>query len=148
MKDNKFTKAGEYDIRILVVDTTPGCYDHTGAATGSNTNAIKVITKANVKVYDKIDRKLTNTSKLNASTVTLGDKITIAGKASNNYGTVKYSFSQQPPESTKWYTIGTAYDGKTTGSFKPGKKGVYKIKVIAKDEMGFTSEKILNCTVK
>ena len=141
--DGKFTKAGTYDVRIGVIDVITTCYQG-GKPLYQAPNDIRYVTKTGIKVYNK----LTNSSAPSSTSIKSGESVTINGKSSGGSGNTKYMFQYQQPGSTKWRTMGTAYDGHTSYKFKPNNKGTYTVKVSAKDSKGTVVSKTMKFTVK
>ncbi len=122
----KFTpsKAGTYKIIVKVKDA-----------------AGKVASKNYEIVVSSKTYALTNTSKISASTIQLGDKLLLTAKAQGGTGFYKYAFYQRKSGDPDWKTIKT-YSAEPTEYFKPSATGDYEILIKVKD----SSEKIAKST--
>ena len=117
--------AGKYTIRIKVKDSAETVVNKDFTYTATTGSA------------------LSNTSKLSASTVSAGTKVTIKGGASGGTSPYYYSYYYKRSTNTKWNLLGTEFGTATSASFTPGSAAKYDVKVIVKDKTGKTVEKTM-----
>ena len=91
--------------------------------------------------------KLTNTSTISATSVSVGTKVTIKGSASNVKDLVLYHYSYML-ETGSGYTTIKDYSESTSATWTPKKAGTYIVRVIAQDMLPATSVKTFTVTVK
>ena len=84
---------------------------------------------------------LVNNSQVSTLRAIVGTKLTLTGAASGGTAPYKYAFLYKLSTASKWVTLGTAYDGSTTASFKPGNIGTYDIRINVKDSTGGVTSK-------
>ena len=91
---------------------------------------------------------LTNNSKVSATTVSAGGKVTITGVATG--GTAPYTYSYYYKLSTKnsYNLIGTANTTATTATLTTAAYATYDIRVIVKDKTGATKAKDLQVVAR
>ncbi len=114
-------KIGSYSIKIDVKDSS--------AATVSKTFTLKSMAKL-----------LLNNSKISATEVNVGTKVTLTGAASEGTGSYKYAFYYKEPSSTAWKTL-KSFSAENTAAFTPDKIGSYSIKIDVKDSAATTVSK-------
>ncbi len=127
----KFTPEAvtKYDLKVEVMD--------------SNGNvATKTFKLTSTKAV------LTNNSKVSATTVSAGGKVTITGVATG--GTAPYTYSYYYKLSTKnsYNLIGTANTTATTATLTTAAYATYDIRVIVKDKTGATKAKDLQVVAR
>ena len=125
----KPTSAVTYDIKIVVKDS-------------ANKTATKTFT------VNVVSAALTNNSKISATTLNLGDTLTITGGAAGGTSPYKYAFYYKRSTASAWTTIGTAFGTATTASLKPLAAVSYDVKIDVKDSKGTVVSKTYNLTVK
>ena len=136
----KFTKAGNYTIRIAAIDKY-GQY-------------VSKYTYLMVKQDSKKALK-DNSSKLSATTVSKGQTITMSSKFNGGVVPYRYKYAYKK-NGGSWVAIAQPKHDNTTGystddnfSFKlPSQSGKYTVKVVCRDGVGKTCSKDMNITVK
>ena len=116
VQEYKFDKKGKYDFEITVKDSS------------GKTSEIK---KQTVNVYNK----LVNKSTVSASTITLGNSVSITAAAQGGNGSYKYSVSYKKAADTKWTSV-QGYQTSITEKVTPKAVGNYVIRVTVKDTAG------------
>ena len=101
-------------------------------------------------------------TKISECTVTIGDKtystddvittlsgkkITVSAQASGGTEPYGYSFYYKRSTNTKWVKIGTEFGTETSASFTPSVAAEFDFKVVAKDQLENTDEKLLKINV-
>ena len=119
--------ATTYDVCIKVKDS-------------NNTEVKKYFT---VKVINE----LKNNSAISKTEVTLGDTITVSGKATGGTGSYQYNILYKQTAQNKWTTV-QSYKANATATFKPGKATNYDVCVKVKDSDGTEVKKFFTVTVK
>ena len=114
-------KIGSYSIKIDVKDSS--------SATVSKTFTLKSMAKL-----------LLNNSKISATEVNVGTKVTLTGAASEGTGSYKYAFYYKEPSSTSWKTL-KSFSATNTAVFTTDKIGSYSIKIDVKDSAATTVSK-------
>ena len=94
-----------------------------------------------------VKKVLTASVKASATTVVLGNSITITGSAANATGTVQYQISYMKIGSSTW-TTAKAYSTTAKATVKLPSKGSYSVKVSAKDGSGKVATAFVAITVK
>ncbi len=123
----KPTAAGTYDVVIKVKDS-------------ANATARKQFSLTVISV-------LTNSSKISATTITLGDTLTVTGAASGGTSPYNYAvFYKKTSDSS--YTTAQKYSTNKTVKIKPAKATTYKVLVRVKDSEGTYVDKTFSVTVK
>lgn len=117
----KPVSSGTFDIKVSVKDKT-------------GTVAVKKFTFTATE-------PLVNKSSVSTTRLTLGNTLTLTGSASGGTTPYTYSFMYKRSTSTKWNTIGTAYDGSTSATLKPVAVADYDIKINVKDKTGAVTAK-------
>ena len=89
------------------------------------------------------EEMLQNKSKISATDVLAGKKVTVTASAENGTAPYKYTFKFKRTTNTKWNIIGTQDGTSTTASVTTSSTaGIsYDVKVIVKDSKGATAEK-------
>ena len=127
---NTFTvtpkKAGTYSFVIRVKD-------------GAGANARKEFSV-------KVTAGLTNTSKVSATSITLGSTVTVTASATGGTGTKKYAVYYKKSTASTW-TTGHSYSTTTTIKVTPKHTGTYTIRVKVKDGTGTEVNKDFKVTV-
>ena len=138
--------------------TTISAYSSTSTATFTPTAAGTYTVKVSIKDSDgTISSKelsykatssaaLANNSKISATSVSKGTKVTITGAASGGTSPYKYAFYFKRTSNTKWNAIGTEFDTATSANFTPTAAASYDIKVVVKDSANATKEKTFTLT--
>ena len=90
---------------------------------------------------------LTNNSTLSSTSITLGNSITINGKASGGTSPYTYKFESKHSTSSNYHVI-KDFSSTATTSWQPGKTGTYTIRITVKDKAGKTASKTFTLTVK
>ncbi len=94
--------------------------------------------------WDYIDLK--NESTISATSITLGNSVTISGKASGGTSPYTYLFEAKHSTSSS-YSVRQDYSTKETCTWKPAKTGTYSIRITVKDSEGDVAEKYIDLTV-
>ena len=94
-----------------------------------------------------VNKALANTSKLSATSVTLGSSITINCSSTGGTGTKKYAIYYKKSSASDW-SKKQDYSTTTKVTFKPGTVTTYTIRVKVKDGSGKVVNKDLKLTVK
>ena len=84
---------------------------------------------------------LKNTSSLSASTVKVGESVTLNGSASGGTAPYTYALMYKKASSSTWVKIGKKYGTASTGSFTPGKAVPYDIMINVRDSSGTVKTK-------
>ena len=121
-------EAGSYELSSVIKD-------------GTGITAERIF---NVEVYDKLE----NTSTINATVIRKGSTITLEGSANGGTGNYTYAFYYKRADNTSFVAIGKEFDGRTKDSMTPASVSMYQFKVVVKDSIGTTAEKIFDVTVK
>ena len=124
-----FTKAGTYDVRSKVKDST---------GTISSKKFTVTVTAA---------APLTNTSTISKTSVTAGTAITVKGVAAGGTSPYTYAFEWKKSTAATWNTKAT-YGVGTSVSLNFTKAGTYDVRVKAKDSTGTIKSKTFTITVK
>ena len=147
-----YYKLGDGSWTTVAAYSTNTTASFTPAAAGKYTIRIKVKDSAETVVNKDFTytattgSALSNTSKLSASTVSAGTKVTIKGGASGGTSPYYYSYYYKRSTNTKWNLLGTEFGTATSASFTPGSAAKYDVKVIVKDKTGKTVEKTMTLT--
>ena len=119
--------------------------------TGTKNICIKVKDGAGTIVKKYIDvvveKGLTNTSKLSASTITLGSTAKAVCSATGGTGYYNYAVFYKKTSDTSWATAQN-YSSNDTVTFKPAKATTYDVCLKVKDTNGTESKKYVTLTVK
>ena len=91
-------------------------------------------------------KTLTNNSTLSAKSITLGQSVTVTGKASGGYGNYRYALDYKAPGASDWKSA-VAFGTATKMVFKPTQKGTYVLRIIIKDAQSNTAYQFVNVTV-
>lgn len=124
----------------------------TPKTSGTYTVLVKVKDNAGTVVSKSFTIKvtaaaLTNKSTISATSLTVGNSVTITGAGSG--GTTPYQYAYYYKKSTEdSYTKGRALSTTAKMTFKPAKAGTYNIKVYVKDAKGTTASKSFTVTAK
>ena len=124
----KPANATDYDVCIKVKDST-------------GTIEKKFFT---VKVTNA---KLTNNSTISATEITLGNTITLTGKATGGTAPYQYQMVYKKVSDTKW-TTKQNFSENTTVSIKPANATDYDVCIKVKDSTGTIEKKYFSVTVK
>ena len=100
-----------------------------------------------VTVNDDETDELVNNSKVSSTSVNVGDKVTLTGKASGGKAPYTYALQYKKSSSSTWSTIGTKYGTESTGFFKPGSAVNYDVKISIKDSAGTVKAKTFTVKV-
>ena len=119
---------GEFEILVKVTD-------------GSGLSADKVL---ELKVYPE----LKNISDINKTIVEKGKPVILYGAAEGGTGEYTYAYFYMKAGNNDWYWIGSDYSDNPEAKLSPSSVSVYYFKVIVKDSLGKTAEKIFTVTVK
>ena len=122
----KPTKATTYDVCVKVKDS----------------NGMEVKKYFTVKVTDV----LKNNSTLSKTEITLGDTITVNGKATGGSGSYQYNILYKQTAQTKWTTV-QSYKANATVTIKPTKATTYDVCVKVKDSDGTEVKEYLTVNV-
>lgn len=101
-----------------------------------------------VIVNVKASAALTNNSKISATSVTAGTKVTLTGKAAGGAGSYTYALMYKKHSASTWTKIGEKYTSVNTGSFTPKTATTYDVRIIVKDANGKTVKKDFTLEVK
>ncbi len=118
-------RTGTYDVIVKVRDSR------------------KVVVKKSFKLTVT---KLTNTSKLSASKISLGSTVKITCSASGGSGFYQYAVFFKGKGDSKW-SKKQGYDSNSTVYFKPQRKTAYTLRVRIKDSLGKVTDKDFTLTV-
>ncbi len=125
----KFAGAGTKDVCVKVKDSTG------------------TVVKKYFTVKVTANTALTNNSTVSATSVTLGNAITVKGAASGGTSPYKYAFFYKASSSDTW-TTKQNFSTTTSTSIKFSGKGTKNICVKVKDNTGTIVKKYFNVTVK
>ena len=89
-----------------------------------------------------------NNSTISASSITIGEKITLEGAAESGTTPYKYAFYTKKSSSTSWTKIGTEYGTATTVTHQPSVAVPYDYMVRVKDKNGAVVSKTFTVNVK
>ena len=89
---------------------------------------------------------LQNNAKLSATTITLGNTVTVTGAATGGYGSYQYALEYKLGSATTW-TSAVALSTNTNMTFKPTKAGSYSLRVTVKDAKNKAAYKYFTLTV-
>ncbi|MGN0537690.1 MAG: hypothetical protein ACI4M3_06910, partial [Acutalibacteraceae bacterium] len=95
----------------------------------------------------KSSTPLTNNSTVTATTVTLGQGITLKGAAIGGTGEYQYAIAAKHSTASN-YTVLKNYDSTATKYWKPSKTGTYTVVIKVKDSSGEVVQKFFKITVK
>ena len=119
--------------------------------TGTKNICIKVKDGAGTVVKKYFDitvvKGLTNTSKLSATSIQLGNTITATCSATGGSGYYNYAVFYKKTSDTSWATAQN-YSSNDTITFKPAKATTYDVCLKVKDTNGTESKKYVTLTVK
>ncbi len=122
--------ATTYDIKVTVTDVNGATKDKTfNLEVAGNTSVLK------------------NNSTVSSTSITLGNSVTISGKASGGAAPYTYSYYYKKSTDTNWVTK-TANTNITSVSFRPGSAVSYDVKILVKDSRGTTAEIIYTISVR
>ena len=76
---------------------------------------------------------LVNNSTVSATSFSVGDKITLTGKASGGTSPYKYAFYYKKSTAGSWSVLGTEFGTATTATLKPGSATTYLVRIDVKD---------------
>ena len=116
----KPSKAVDYDVQINVKD-----------AAGTVKSK-----KFTIKVSEAAPTALANTSKISATKVSAGTKVTLTGSATGGTSPYKYAYYYKKSTSANWIAIGTEFGTAKSASFTPKSATVYDLQVIVMDSKG------------
>ena len=122
--------AETYDVRVIAKDSD-----------GTTKKRLFILN------VEKPVEALANNSTLSATSITLGDSITINGKASGGTSPYTYKFESKHSTSSSYHVI-QDFSSTATTSWLPGKTGTYTIRITVKDKAGKTAAKSFTLTVK
>ena len=92
--------------------------------------------KATATTYD-----FANTSKLNKSTIALGESFKMYGKKTGGQPDYTYTFMFKRAGNTKWNIIGTEWGTKNSATLTPVSEAIYDMRVLIKDASGRVATK-------
>ena len=119
----------QYDVKIVVKDKN--------GATAAKTSAVTVNARP----------ALTNKSTVSATTVSVGNSVTIKGSASYGTSPYKYAYYYKKSSSSSWIKIGTEFGTATSATFTPTAVIDYNVKVVVKDSANATATKTFTIKV-
>ena len=90
---------------------------------------------------------LTNTSKLNKSTIGLGEYFKMSAVKSGGQAPYTYTFMFKRAGNTKWNIIGTEWGSKTSATLTPTAEATFDMRVLIKDASGRVATKSFQGTV-
>ncbi len=136
----KFTKAGNYTIRIAA-------WDRNGEYTSKYTYlTVKQDTKQALK---------DNGSKLSSTTISKGQNLTVSAKFTGGVITYRYKYAYKKNGSSSWTEVkqpkhdNALYSTDDNFTFKlPSQSGKYTVKVVCRDGKGQSKSKDMTVTVK
>ena len=134
--DSVTVTGGYKNLKDVSTDTLPNTYRVT-KVTSDLTITVKTKSSATA---------LTNNSTLSATSITLGTKITAAGKATGGTGTYQYQVVYKQTAQTSW-TTAQNFSTNSTVTFKPAKATTYDVCVKVKDSAGTIVKKFFTVTV-
>ena len=148
--------SGSYQYEVTYKKTTDSKWATKQAYSTNNTVSIKpgAATEYTVKIRVKdsegtvagknftviVTPALANTSTIDKTSITLGDKVTVTGAATGGSGTYTYQVIYKKTIDSSWATK-QAYGTNNTVSIKPGAATEYTIKVRVKDSAGTVAGK-------
>ena len=94
----------------------------------------------------KTSGELKNTSKLSASSISLGDSVTLRGSATGGSGGYTYAYYSRQSGTDSWTTL-SAFSSKTSCTFTPGTNATYDICIKVKDSKGTIAKKYFTLKV-
>ena len=116
----KPSKAVDYDVQINVKDSA--------GTVKSKKFTIKVSESGGTT-----GGALVNNSTVSATSFSVGDKITLTGKASGGTSPYKYAFYYKKSTAGSWSVLGTEFGTATTATLKPGSATTYLVRIDVKD---------------
>ena len=156
---------GSYKYNVLYKQTSQSSWT---TAQSYSSNASVTFTPAKVTDYDvcvkvkdssgTVTKKyftvtvmdlsaLANTSKLSATTISLGSSVSVKCSASGGTGFYQYAVYYKKTSESKW-TVQQSYASNASVSVKPSTATTYDICVKVKDSDGSESKKYFKVTVK
>ncbi len=138
---NGYTKS----TSAVVIPTTKGTYNaKINAKDGNGT----VKTKTFTFTVTASDTSFANKSSVSATSILIGEKITLNGAAVN--GTTPYSYAYYYKKNTgsSWVTLGTEYGTATSVKIKPSAAVPYDVMINVKDKSGNVKSKYFSIKVK
>ena len=92
--------------------------------------------KFTIKVSEAAPTALANTSKISATKVSAGTKVTLTGSATGGTSPYKFAYYYKKSTSANWTAIGTEFGTAKSASFTPKSATVYDLQVIVMDSKG------------
>ena len=119
-----------------------------GTATITATAASGVSASATITVNDNGGEttELSNNSTISATSITLGNSVTIKGAASGGTSPYQYAYYYKKNTDNSFTTVGS-YSTTSSFTFKPTTTGTYTVRVKVKDSAGTVVSKDLTVTV-
>ena len=130
--------------KIYVNDTKAGASDVIDTVSGE-VSVPRI--SAMILVNGSNETEFVNDSTVSASSITLGNSVTINGKASGGTSPYTYKFEAKHSTSSSYHVIKDFSSTETT-SWLPGKTGTYTVRITVKDKAGKTASKTFTLTVK
>ena len=100
----------------------------------------------NLEIYGFLNRPssgcLKNTTTVNTDVIEVHKTVTAAASAEGGTGGYRYAFYYMREGASEWTVKGTEYDNTTSATLTPYYKGIYYLKVNAKDSSGTIRSKI------
>ena len=142
--DKSWTTVSSYSTNgsfsyIPKAATTYELYVNVKSFTGYETKASLYFTVKN--------KEVNNTSTVSATTINLGESVTLKGAASGGTGSFQYTYCYKLKSATTWTAI-KGYSTTTSVAFKPKAAGTYDLCVKIKDSAGTVAKKTFDLTVK
>ena len=154
---------GEYLYQVVYKQTTQSKWTTAQSYKANSTVTIKPASATTydvcIKVKDsnntevkkyftvKVINELKNNSTISKTEITLGDTITVNGKATGGTGSYQYNILYKQTAQSKWTTV-QSYKANATATFKPGKATNYDVCVKVKDSDGTEVKKFFTVMVK
>ena len=140
--DTKWTTAQSYKNNATVSVKPDLATDYSVCVKVKDSNGTETKKYFNIKVTDPIK----NVSVISSASVTLGDTITVTGKANGGTNFYVYAVYCKASQNTKW-TVVQDYSSNSIVMIKPDKATKYNICVKVKDSSGTIEKKYFDVTV-
>lgn len=121
--------SGTFDVKVSVKDSTGTVVDKTWVLT------------------IKEGSDVVNNSKISASTIIAGTKVTFTGAAAKGTAPYKYAFYYKRAAASNWTLIGSEFGSTTSASMTPSSAGQYAVRIAVKDATGTVAYKNYDLTV-
>ena len=135
--DSVTVTGGYKNLKDVSTDTLPNTYRVT-KVTSDLTITVKTKSSATA---------LSNDSTLSATSISLGNKVTVNAKATGGTGSYTYAVYYKQTAQTSW-TTAQNFNTNATVTFKPAKATTYDVCVKVKDSAGTVEKQYFTVTVK